>query len=251
MTNPNDPWAQAANKMQAEKQAAPAASTISTTSGGNVQVNTVPVNMDNPFAKQSEAAAAAGPAGGQWDPRVPFDAIEGRMCVIVPVSYRDDAPIPEQFNPKEGEVREEYRVDLIVLDGGPFEYTYKVRESKDAEPVEKTANVTEFPFVARGQTIAQGQLVRALKGAAKEGKFIYGVMTRVPQLRDQKAYPTPEALATARAEWIRLLASGKVTPEPRFTWGLDERPAALTSERLTLAAQWWETEKKRRLETAS
>jgi hypothetical protein len=236
-----DKWAAAANR-QAE------ASTTKTT--GNVQNNTVPVNMDDPFAKQSEAAAAAGPMGGQWDPRVPFEDIEGRMVIMVPKSYRDDAPIPEAFNPKEGETREEYRVDLVVLDGGALEYEYNFKENKDAEPVKKTMTVTEFPHTALGQTVVQGQLIRALKGAAKEGKFLYGVMIRVPQLRDQKLYPTPEALAAARKEWIAKLSSGKVTPEPRYTWGLDERPEALTPERLSLAGQWWEQEKVRRLNEA-
>ncbi len=243
----SDPWAEAANK-----QNAASTSNTSTTpaSNGGAQQNTVPVNMADPFARQSEAAAAAGPIGGQWDPRIPFDAIEGRMVIMVPKSYRDDAPVPEAFNPKEGEVREEYRVDLIVLDGGPLEYEYNFKESKDSEPVKKTMTVTEFPHTARGQNIAQGQLIRALKGAAKEGKFLFGVMTRVPQLRDQKAYPTPEALAEARKTWIANLSAGKVTPEPRYTWGLDERPQALTPERLTLAGQWWENEKARRLNEA-
>lgn len=241
-----DPWAEAANAQQAAST-----QNTSTTTSGNVQQNTVPVNMNDPFAKQSEAAAAAGPAAGQWDPRVPFDAIEGRMVIMVPKSYRDDAPIPEAFNPKPGEVREEYRVDLVVLDGGPLEYEYTFKASKDAEPEKKTMQVAEFPHTARGQNIAQGQLIRALKGAAKEGKFLYGVMTRVPQLRDQKIYPDPEALAAARYQWIEMLKVGKTTAEPRYTWGLDERPAALTPERLNLAGAWWEQEKKRRLDTAS
>lgn len=244
-----DVWANAANKTAAQQSTSE--SNGSSGGAGNYGTPvTTPVNVDNPFAKQSEGRAAAG-GGGDWDPRVPFQDIEGRMVVMVPKSYRDDAPIPEKFNPKQGEVREEYRVDLVVLDGEPFSFTHTFRASKDAEPEEKVKEVTEFPFVARGQTVAQGQLIRALKGAEKNGQFLYGVLTRVPQLRDAKQYPTPEALAAARKQWIADLSAGKNATEPRFTWGLDERPAALTPERVNLAAQWWELEKTKQFSTGS
>lgn len=232
----SDPWA-AAQQQTSTTSAATPASPVS--------------NMENPFATQTQGAAAVG-SGGQWDPRVPFDALEGRMIVMVPKSFRDDAPVPAAFNPKEGEVREEYRVDIIVLDGGPLTYEETFKESKDAEPQKRTVSVTDFPYVRRGQTIAQGQLVRALKGADKNGAFLYGVMTMVPQLRDQGIYPTPEKLAEARKAWIAALSAGqKGVSEPRYTWGLDERPHVLTPERINLALAWWETEKASRLSTAS
>jgi len=246
----SDVWANAANKTAAQNNTNQPQSNSNTAGQSYGTPVTTPIDVDNPFAKQSQAAAAAG-GGGQWDPRVPFDALEGRMVVLVPKSYRDDAPVPEAFNPKQGDVREEYRVDLIVLDGGPLSYEYTFKASKDAESEKKTMDVVEFPHVARGQTVAQGQLIRALKGAEKSGQFLYGVMTRVPQLRDAKQYPTPEALAAARKEWIANLSAGKSTPEPRYTWGLDERPAALTPERVNLAVQWWEKEKAARLADAS
>lgn len=233
-----DVWQQAAQQ-----------STSSTTAPAATGVPaSTPVDMANPFATQGQGAAAAPGGGGQWDPRVPFEIIEGRMVILVPKVFTKDASVPEAFNPKPGETREEYRVDLVILDGGPLSYEYNFKASKDATPEKKTMEVTVFPHVARGQTIAQGQLIRALKGAEKNGKFLYGVMTRVAQLRDAGLYPTPEKLAEARKEWIALLSSGKPATEPRFTWGLDERPQALTPERVNLAAAWWETEKRRRLE---
>jgi hypothetical protein len=221
-----------------------ATSTASSPGRGYAPSNT-PVNTDDPFATQSEGSAAAG-GGGQWDPRIPFEAIEGRMVVMVPKDYRDDADDP--FNA--GKTREEYRVDLIVLEGPlPLEYQYNHKENKEAEPEQRTMTVTELPHLARGQSIVQGQMIRALKGAEKSGKFLYGVVRRVAQLRDVKAYPTPEKLAEARKQWIADLSAGRPATEPRFTWGLDDRPEVLTRDRISLAAQWWEGEKRRRLDT--
>lgn len=240
-----DVWAAAQATQQTSTTSTPA-------SNGPAYTPANPVSdPSNPFATQQAAAAEVG-GGGQWDPRIPLDAIEGRMIVLVPKSYTDQAPVPKDFNPKEGEVREEYRVDIIVLDGGTLTYEETFKESKDADPQKREVTVTEFPYVRRGQTIAQGQLVRALKGADKTGMFLYGVLTRVPQLRDSKLYPTPEALAEARKAWIAALSAGKSgVTEPRYTWGLDERPQALTQERINLALAWWEAEKVNRLNTAS
>lgn len=244
----SDPWAAVSNS-------APATTSQQSNSNNSQKSTSVAANavsdMANPFATTSQAQEAAG-AGGAWDPRVPFDVIEGRMCIMVPKSFRDDAPIPAAFNPKEGEVRDEWRVDLIVLDGGPFSFEYNFKANKEAQPEKKTYEVTELPSTHRGQTIAQGQLIRALNGANKEGKFLFGVMTMVPQLRDVKLYPTPEALAEARKAWIAALGAGqRGLTEPRYTWSLDDRPQVLTQERMNLAAQWWEQEKARRVATAS
>lgn len=238
-----DPWA-AAQAQQATST--PAASTTNGTPAAPV------ANMSNPFATQSAGTAAAGGGGGQWDPRVPFDLLEGRMIVMVPKSFTDKAEVPAMFNPKEGETREEYRVDIVVLDGGPFHFEYNFKASKDAEPEKRMWEVAELPSTHRGQTVAQGQLVKALKGVDKSGAFLYGVMTMFPQLRDAGLYPTPEALAEARKAWIAALSAGqKGISEPRYTWGLDERPHILTPERINLALAWWETEKANRLATAS
>lgn len=238
-----DPYAQA-------DQASNSQGSASTNSTGTAQAANPNVNVNNPFATQSEGAAAAG-SGGQWDPRVNFALLEGRMVIMVPKQYTSDAPVPKDFNPKPGETREEWRVDLVVLDGESFSFEYNFRASKDADPEKRTQNVTEFPSMHRSQTVAQGQLVRALKGADKDGKFLYGVMTKVAQLRDVKLYPTPEALAAARTQWIADLQAGKPTTEPRYTWGLDDRPNVLTPARLQLAADWWTAYKAENFANAS
>src|ERR1051325_2066003 len=112
--------------------------------------------MDDPFATSSQVQSG----GGNWDPRVPFEDIAGRMVVMIPKSYKNDAEDP--FN--KGKVREEFRIDLVVLDGDPFEYEYNDRDPQDqTKKVSRTARVESFPFVAREQSIAQGSLVGKLK----------------------------------------------------------------------------------------
>jgi hypothetical protein len=235
----NDPWTTAATTTSTTSPA-PAA-------GWMAGWTAAPINTDSPFATQSQGSDAVG-SGGGWDPRVPFELMEGRMVVLVPKSFRDDAPVPEQWRKKPDEVREEFRVDVVILDGEPFDFEYDFKASKDAEKEKRTWKVETFPSLHREQTIANGQLVRALKGAHKTGSFLYGVVTRVPVWADRGKYPTPEALAEARKVWIAGLSAGKATPEPRSTWGLDERPFALTPARIALAAAWWEIERKRRLD---
>lgn len=236
----NDPWASAS-----------ANATQSTTTGGSTGgLTAAPINSDNPFATQSQGSDAVG-SGGGWDPRVPFELMEGRMVILVPKSFRDDAPVPEQWRKNVDDVREEFRVDVVILDGAPFEFEHDFKASKDAEKEKRTWKVESFPSLHREQTVANGQLVRALKGAYKTGAFLYGVVTRVPVWADRGKYPNPEALAEARKAWIAALSAGKSMPEPRSTWGLDERPTALTPARIALASAWWETEKFNRLKSAS
>ena len=152
-----DPYAQAA------AQSAPPATAAPASSGTPAQSKNA-AGVTDPFGRTSEYS---GNGAGTWDPRVPFDMIEGRTCILVPREFRKDAPNPfynGSATGKEEATREEWRADLVILDGSPFEFTHKSKDSKDAEPTEKTQKVDSFPFLARQQSIAQGQLIRALNG---------------------------------------------------------------------------------------
>src|ERR1700750_3314641 len=91
---------------------AAAAAAAQSTQASTAPATNIPAGMmadvDDPFATSSEIKT-----GGVWTPRVPFEDIEGRMVVIRPISFNPEAKDPF----KEGETREEFRVDLIVLDG--------------------------------------------------------------------------------------------------------------------------------------
>lgn len=245
---------------KAAEQSAPAQAqrdSHSNTASGVVTAGAVQ-DMANPFRKKSEVVSAGG-GGVTWDPRVPFDYLEHRMVVMVPVSLNPESADP--FN--KGKTREEWRVNIIVLDGEQFEFTYNERAKNASgdfikradgsyEMKESTFAVTDFPATFREQSVAQGQLVKALKAVNEEGAFLYGVMRRVPVVADARAGATIESLAAKLEAWRQLIASGKPAGDrPRHTWNLDDRPEALTQERMDLAAAWWEQEKQRRVETAS
>lgn len=238
-TTTADPWASADQSTQRTESG----NAKSTYNAGTAATSKDIGGVTDPFGRSSEYAGQ----GGAWDPRVPFDDIEGRACIFVPKSFRDDAPDP--FN--EGEKREEWRVDIVVLEGPVFSYTAKIKESKDAEAVEKTIEVNEFPATFRSQSISQGQLVAALKGVDKDPAklFLFGVLTRVPQKRDAGKY-TIESIAASRAAYVEYVKrTGKTEPDnrQRSTWNLDDREQVLSPQRFALARAWWEQERERRM----
>lgn len=238
-----DPWATAAQKSAPQEQASKSAS-------GNA-VPTVAANpvtdMSNPFATSKEVTPQG---GGQFDPFVPFAYLEGRMVVMIPKSFTDQDPKKAEHG---GGVQDRWTVDLVILDGAPFTFTYKTSEEKGGPKVEKSKTVDTFPATFRGQWVRNGQLIGALNGANKEGKFIYGVFTKVPTMQDQRAGKTIEMLAAEIAQWRKDVAEGKpgAGNEPRHTYNLDSRPEVLTQDRINRAMAWWEQEKASRLNTAS
>lgn len=228
-----DPWAQAAGQT-ATTNSAPAATT---TNGGYASSAVAAQNknvgsISNPFGNAREYA---GQGGGLWDPRVPFAYLENRAIVMIPRAL--DANAKDPFN--EGQTREEWRVDIVILDGEPFEFTYNAKESKDAQPVEKTMQVSAFPAVFKQQSVAQGQLVKALKGvdADPEKLFLFGVLRRVPQFRDA-ATETVDSIAEKMTRYRQDVAAGKPgAKEPRHTWNLIAD--SLTEAQSAAAMAWW------------
>lgn len=212
---------------QAAAQAA-AASTTQTAVNSNIPAGKRS-DVDDPFATSSEIQT-----GGVWTPRVPFEDIEGRMVVIVPKSFNPTADDP--FN--KGEKREEFRVDLVVLDGEPF--TYEYTERNDADPtgprLDKEKRVDAFPFTALSQSIAQGGLVGKLKPIFEDGRLFMGVMSYAPWKADEKKGATIDSTRRIVQAWIE---KGRKGTKPNYTWALDDRPAVLTPERRALAGQWW------------
>jgi len=212
------------------QQAAEAAKATSTTATStNIPAGKM-ADVDDPFATSSEIKT-----GGVWTPRVPFEDIEGRMVVLVPKSFD-----PEAKNPFPGgdPTREEFRVDLVILDGDPFTYEYTEPDPKGAAlpRIEKTMTVDSFPFTAISQSVAQGGLVGKLKPLFEEGRFFLGVMSYAPYVADAKKGATIDSTRAIVQNWI---SKGRKGTKPQYTWALDDRPTVLTPERRALAAAWW------------
>lgn len=244
MTAP-DPFA------QATAQAAGTTSTAPAPAGSNGQQSTaVPANpvadTANPFKKASEV----GSSGQDYDPFVPLAYLERRMLVMVPRSFRTDAEKKPEFG---GGVTDEWRVDIIVLDGGTLTFPTKVKDpdNPNGDYIEKEVTYSEFPATFRGQGIRGGQLVGALNGANKAGGFLYGVLRRVPVMQDVRSGKTIETLDQEIQAWRQKIAAGIPATDVRYTWNLDDRPQALTPEREKLALAWWEQESAARLKSAA
>lgn len=207
-------------------------------------------DVDDPFATSSEVKT-----GGIYTPRVPFEDLEGRTVVMIPRSYDPAAKMPEQFKQQGVDTREEFRVDLVVLDGAPFTYEYTERDpSNPTGKLYRAMEVKELPFVALSQTIAQGGLVAKLKGvtglpgrdAPKTSfttapRLFLGVMRYAPYRSAEKRGATIESVTAEVHGWIER---GRKTTKPDYTWALDDRAHVLTPERRGVAIAWWNAYRK-------
>lgn len=202
------------------------------------------MEFDDPFATGDQIK---GGGGGQWDPRIPFEEIAGRTVLMIPREFAFAANDP--FN--EGKTREEFRVDLVILDGGPLEFDVLDKEkSTEISKVYKTERIESFPHRARLQSVAQGALVGKLKGitglARTESQnyawqvgatqLYLGVMARKPYAPAERKGATIDTVTAAYEQWV---SRGKKGTEPEYTWILDYRPDVLTQERRQLALKWW------------
>lgn len=221
---------------QAAAAAASAQNTSTTATAGNTNTY-VPAgkrsDVDMPFATSSEIKT-----GGVWTPRVPFEDIEGRMVVMVPKSFDPKARNPFPGGDPE---REEFKVDLIVLDGEPFTYEYTERnpdypEKSQVERLDKEMSVESFPFTALSQSVAQGGLVGKLKPIFEDGRLFMGVMSYAPYVADSKKGATIDSTRRIVQAWID---KGRKGTKPQYTWALDDRESVLTPERRALAGAWW------------
>lgn len=202
-------------------------------------------NTDDPFATSSEYKGS-----GNWDYRIPFEDLEGKLVVMKPTSFDPKANKPENFRQgPDDTTREEYRVELWLLNGSAFNYTVQVPDpdSTTGGKIEKVINVdpsqgTEIDGVKvpgarfRSQSIPHGQLIQALKGVDKDGRLLIGIMSRFPTVTDARKGVKPEDVKRKRAEWLAAGARGNA---PQSTWNLDDRPTVLTPELRSLAGKWW------------
>lgn len=246
----SDPWATAA-AVQSASTGAPTGdagqqSTTPATTGG-VTANPVS-DMSNPFATAAEVT----PAFGAFDPFVPNDALLGRPLILVPKFFTDKDPKPEKFGGKPGEVRDRWTVDIVILGGTPLEFDYQGKDEKDGPLVDKHYGPeSTFPITFRGQRIYSGQLIAALNGANKEGKFVFGVFVRAPKREDERKGVTWRTIEERFAKWREQIIAGKDTPKPAHTYNLTADSDVWTADHVNAAMAWWEQEKKSRLATAS
>lgn len=188
------------------------------------------VDENDPFATADDVMGG----GGVFTPTPSLEALEGRIVIMVPRKFEDDAPIPEGFRQAGGPtVRDRYTVDMIVVSGGPLTYWYnaKVEGSEERELAEFT--VEELPAIFtnvwRVEASIIGQL-RRIDGKARP--VLMGTVRRGPQAKD-RGKKDFDSIAAEMKAWE---GRGRKGAAPKFSWQID---VEVTPEERALAIEAW------------
>lgn len=193
-------------------------------------------DMEDPFATGSDFK------GGPFTPSPQIETLRNRLIVMIPREFNPEAENP--FWEKEGDskTRELYTVDLYVLGGGPFVFSYKTKadpekgiaaEYKDYDAGTPSA---ETPFEVKRFWVPQGGLIGKLKQTHAKGAPLLGVPNFVPRKSGRDKGVTNAAI---RAEYDAWVKRGKPGNGPSTAWGIDDP----TPEQRKVAITWWAANK--------
>lgn len=176
--------------------------------------------------------------GGDFTPSATLEALQGRLVAMFPRSLDPNAKDPN--NP--GQTREQYTVDLYVLDGGRLSYFY----TQKGDPERGTSDeVKEYvvedispsnPFHIASYWVPQGGVIGKLKKAHADGVPFLGIPTMVPTKADREKGKTNAQVKAEVDAWVARQRQGA---RPRYSWSLEAPDAG----RRQGAIQWWATAK--------
>lgn len=154
--------------------------------------------MGNPFQSAAGSTVAANnpfmqPASGGNFPKI--DDLFTRLVLMTPVKL-DIVPKPEKFG---GGTQERYTTDVVVLDGGEFEFG-------------------ELPYEIDGMYFSQANIVGALKGAQRKATAVLGRIQRQPIKDDRPKYTTPDG----KLDLAKFEADLAKDRNLSFAWGIGE-----------------------------
>lgn len=205
-----------------------AAAQVGATATAPADPFTAPVDMDDPFATSSDYRT------GDFTPSAPLESLKGRLVVMVPRSLDPNAADPN--NP--GKTREQYTVDLYVLNGGRLSFWYKVKaDAERGTPEEMKEYVVDNvsptePFVVLNYWVPQGAIIGKLKKAHANGRPFLGTVAMIPVKADRDKGKTAAQVEAEVAAWIER---NRVGARPRYTWVLNDP----TPEERAAAIGWW------------
>jgi len=184
---------------------------------------------EDPFATAEDVKARRA-----FVPTPNLEALDGRLLVMVPRKFEENAPKNKAFiKPGEKETQNRYTVDLVCLSGGPltFWYNAKVEGKTEKEPKEHTIDTLPqmWEDVWRTEAAIVGQL-RKVDGTRRP--MLLGRLKRGPQSadRDKKNFAT---IAEEFAAWEKR---GRKGASPKFSWQVD---VDITPEDKALAMKWY------------
>lgn len=192
--------------------------------------------MDDPFATADDVKSS-----GVFVPRPPVEILENRLLVMVPRSFDKEAKVSDYLRSKGfPETREEWTIDLIVLDGGPMEYTYRSKvQGKENEFEDKTMSVDEFPFTVPGFRVSWANIIGSLnKLDASPRPFGVGRIKGGYSAKEMRNGRTFEEFAQELAAWEEKVKKSPRTagekPKAKWHFVIDESDDAMAKARA-----WW------------
>lgn len=198
----------------------------------------------DPFATADDVKAGS----GIFVPRPPIDELRDRLVVLVPRKFEEEAKVSDYLRQTYNlpEVREEWTIDLIVLDGGKLEYTYRSKvQGTENDYEEKTMTVTEFPFEVPNFKVSWSNIIGKLNKLADSPRpFGLGRIRAGYSAAEMRKGKTFADFRQEEDAWVTAATTDplKAGARPKAKWHfeLDESPEARK-----LAVAWWTDAKAR------
>lgn len=184
---------------------------------------------DDPFATADDVK------GGTFTPTPYLEALEGKLVVMVPRKFVDDAPIPKEWQVAGGPtVRDRYTVDLVVLGAGAFTFPYMAKVEGQEEREEKSHTV-DLPALFTNVWMVQASIIGQLRKVDGTSRpLLRGIVRRGPQAADRRNGKTFADVEAAFAAWRR---NPKPNQTPKFSWQIDVD--GVTAEQAAAALTWY------------
>lgn len=198
--------------------------------------------MDDPFASADDVKTS----GGVFVPRPPIEVLADRLVVLVPRSFDKEAKVSDYLREKYNmaETREEWTIDLIVLDGGTMEYAYRSKvQGKENEFEDKTMTVSEFPFTVPNFKVSWGNIIGTLNKLADGPKpFGLGRVRAGYSAKEMRSGKTFADFAEEMQAWEDRVKKSPRTagerPKAKWHFEIDESAPARAK-----AMEWWNVAK--------
>lgn len=187
----------------------------------------------DPFASSEDAASHAGP----FIPWPKIEDVTDRLIVLVPRTYDAEAKVSEYAQRTHGmkPTQDEWRADLVVLDGGKLSYTYRAKvEGTEDSYADATHVIEELPALIPGWRVTAGNILGTLNRIHEGPKpFALGRIRAGYSAAEMRKGRTFEEFA-AELEAFYKAPKGKKQPKP--VWHLVVSDDAADR---AVALAWW------------
>jgi hypothetical protein len=186
----------------------------------------------DPFATADEATSA-----GQFVPWPGIEAVAERLVVLVPRAHDKEAKVSEYLQRTYNlpATREEWRADLVVLDGEvPFRYTFQAKDKEGDGFHEETHQFDALPALIPGWRVSWGNIIGVLNRISDSPKpFALGRIRGGYGAAEMRKGKTFEQHAAEMEAYYR---APKGKQQPKTVWHLVVSDDAADR---TTALAWW------------